>query len=189
MCSSGHPSLCHAHFYGLGCVQTLLTCDCLQHCRTLRGGRDLWGSSGPMPQVRQGQQCAQDHVQSGFNISQDGHSTACLPGWPVPLLSHSGSEKTSDAYMESPVCHFVPIASPAVTGHHWEQSGSISFSPPVRYLWCLALLYCWISFTRLHIREQGIVVCWQSLALWHRFHFMAVRCLNVWGFHSINLHL
>ena len=53
---------------------------------------------------------------------------------PVPVLDHLHSKKVSYVYMKFPVCQFVAINSCLVTGHRWEESGSVVFTPPIRYL-------------------------------------------------------
>ena len=83
-------------------------------------GRDLWGSSGPIPLPKQGhlQQAAQDLVQVGFEDLQRRrlHSPSGQPG---PVLRHPQSEEVPPhVQLELPVPQFVPIAPCPVTGHH-----------------------------------------------------------------------
>lgn len=59
------------------------------------------------------------------------------PGQPMPVLGHSHREKVFPDVQETPpVFQFMPIASGAVTGHHWAEPGSVlfAFSPWVLYM-------------------------------------------------------
>jgi len=83
-------------------------------------GRDLWGSSGPTPLLKQGhlQQTAQDLVQAGFEYLQRRrlHSPS---GQPVPVLCHPQSkEGLPHVQTELPMLQLVPVLSLGTT----EQS-------------------------------------------------------------------
>lgn len=69
------------------------------------------------------------------------------PGWPVPLLSHSRSENNIFWCLYGISCVSVGAhCFSSIAGHHWEQSGSISFSPPFVCFWCLSLLSILLNF-------------------------------------------
>ena len=86
-------------------------------------GRDLCGSSSPIPLPKQGhlQQAAQDLDQAGLEYLQR-RRLHNLPGQPVPGLHHPQSEEVlPHLQMELPVLQFVlPIAPCPVAGHHWK---------------------------------------------------------------------
>ena len=82
-------------------------------------GRDLCGSSSPIPLPKQGhlQQAAQDLVQAGLEYLQ--RMRLHKPSWqPVPVLCHPQSEVLPHVQMELPMLQFVPVAPCPVTGHH-----------------------------------------------------------------------
>jgi len=69
-------------------------------------GRDLWGSSSPIPWPKQGhlQQAAQDLVQAGLEYLHN------LPGQPVPGLRHPQREEVlPHVQLELPVLQFAPV--------------------------------------------------------------------------------
>ena len=107
--------------------------------RLVEVGRDLWRSSGPTLQLKQGhlEPAAQDSVQTAFEFLQGGRLHN-LSGQLVPVLGHLHSRKVfPDVQREPPVFHCVPMASGPVRGHHQKQSGSVFFVPPFRYLYTL----------------------------------------------------
>jgi len=83
-------------------------------------GRDLWGSSSPIPLPKQGQlkQAAQDLIQASFKYLQ--RRRLCRPSrQPVPVFCHPQSEEVlPHVQMELPVLQFVPIAPCPVAEHH-----------------------------------------------------------------------
>jgi len=83
-------------------------------------GRDLCGSSSPIPLPKQGhlQQAAQDLVQVGLEYLQR-RRLHNLPGQPVPVLRHPHSEEVlPHVQLGLPMLQFVPIAPCLVAGHH-----------------------------------------------------------------------
>ena len=83
-------------------------------------GRDLWGSSSPIPLPKQGhpEQVAQDLVQGGFEYLQRRRN---LSWQPVPGLCHPQSEEVlPHVQLELPLLQFVPVAPCPVAGHHWK---------------------------------------------------------------------
>ena len=96
-----------------------------QSHRTFGLGRDLCGSSSPIPLLKQGhlQQDAQDLVQMGFEYLQR-RRLHNLPGQPVPVLRHPQREEVLPrVQLELPLLQFVPIAPCPVTGHYYKESG------------------------------------------------------------------
>ena len=93
-------------------------------------GRDLCGSSSPIPLPKQGhlQQAAQDLVQVGLEYLQR-RRLHNLPGQPVPVLPHPQREEVlPHVQMELPVLQFVPVAPCPVAGHHWKEPGPTRIS-------------------------------------------------------------
>jgi len=83
-------------------------------------GRDLCGSSSPIPLSKQGrlQQAAQNLVQAGLEYLQR-RRIHNLPGQPVPVLHHPQREEDlPHVQRELPVLPFVPIAPCPVARHH-----------------------------------------------------------------------
>ena len=75
-------------------------------------GRDLCGSSSPIPLPKQShpEQAAQDLVQAGFEYLRR-RRLHNLSGQPVPVLHHPQSEEVlPHVQLELPVLQFVPIA-------------------------------------------------------------------------------
>jgi len=120
------------------CAQTCYVCACQpfvytntfggrilgnvqpQNHRMVGVGRDLWGSSSPIPLPKQVhlEQTAQDLVQVGFEYLQR-RRIHNLSGEPVPVLHHPQSEEVlPHVQMELPMLQFVPIAPCPVAGHH-----------------------------------------------------------------------
>jgi len=96
-------------------------------------GRDIWKSSGPNPFLKQGhlEPAAQDHVLA-FEYLQ-GWRLHNHPGQPVLVLRHRHSEKGfPDVQREPLVFWFLAIATGPVTGHHWEEPGSVLFAPSLQ---------------------------------------------------------
>ena len=86
----------------------------------LRFGKDLWGSSSPIPLPKQGhlQQAQQDPVQAGLEYLQR-RRIHKLPGQPVPGLRHPQSEEVlPHLQMELPLLQFMPVAPCPVAGHN-----------------------------------------------------------------------
>jgi len=91
-----------------------------QNHRMLGAGRDLCGSSSPMPMPKQGhlQQAAQQVVQAGLEYVER-RRIHNLPGQPVPVLCHPQSKEVlPHVQMELPILQFVPIAPCPVSGNH-----------------------------------------------------------------------
>ena len=75
-------------------------------------GRDLCGSSNPVPLPKHGhlEQVAQNLVQVGFEYLQR-RRIHSLPGQPVPVLRHPQREDVlPHVQTELPLLQFVPIA-------------------------------------------------------------------------------
>jgi len=97
-------------------------------------GRDLWRWSSPttLPNQSHLELVAQDYVQTAFEYLQGG-TLQHLSGQPVPVFSHPHSKKVfPDIRMESPVIHFVPIASGPFTGHRGKEPDSVLFTPSLQ---------------------------------------------------------
>jgi len=77
------------------------------------------------------QQVAQGFVTSWvLNLSKNGHST-CFLGNPFQCLTSLTVKKFIWGFLiEFPVFVFVPISSCHITGHRWEESGSIFLTSP-----------------------------------------------------------
>lgn len=89
--------------------------------------RDLWRSSRSTPLVKQGYQelFAQEHLQTAFEYLW-GWRLCSLSRQPVPLFVHFHRKMCfPNVLRESPLFHFVPVASYSVTEHHWEEPDSI----------------------------------------------------------------
>ena len=87
-----------------------------QNHRMVGVGRDLCGSSSPIPLPKQGllQQAAQDLVQEGLEYLQR-RRFHNLPGQPVPGLHHPQSEEVlPHVQTELPVLQFLPEDVPAL---------------------------------------------------------------------------
>jgi len=83
-------------------------------------GKDLWRSSSPTPQLKQGplEPFAQDYVQSAFELLQ-GWRLHSLSGQLVPVLDHPHSKKMfPDVQVEPPVFQFASFASCSDARHH-----------------------------------------------------------------------
>ena len=88
-------------------------------------GRDLCGSSSPIPLPKQGhlehvhlEKFAQNCVQVSFEYLQR-RRLHSLSGQPVPVLCHPLSKEVLPrVQMELPMLQFVPAAPCPVTGHH-----------------------------------------------------------------------
>jgi len=88
-------------------------------------GRDLCGSSSPMPLLKQDhlEQAAQDLVQVGLEYPQR-RRLHNLPGQPVPVFCHPQSEEIlPHVQTELPMLQFVPIAPCPVARHHCKDCG------------------------------------------------------------------
>ena len=89
-------------------------------------GRDLRGSSSPIPLPKQGhlEHVAQDLIQAGFEYFHRGiHNPS---GQPVPVLRHpQGEEVLPRVQLKLPMLQFVLTAPCPVAGHHWKESGPI----------------------------------------------------------------
>jgi len=99
-----HPLLLHPPS-----VQILRAVTESQNHRMFGFGRDLCGSSSPMPLPKQGhpQQAAQDLVQAGVEYLQRGRLYN-LPGQPVPVLRHPQSEEVlPQVQTELPMLQFL----------------------------------------------------------------------------------
>jgi len=91
-----------------------------QNHRMVGVGRDLCGSSSPIPLLNQGhlQQAAEDLFQAGLEYLQR-RTLHNLPGQPVSVLRHPHREEIlPHVQMELPLLQFVPIAPCPVAGHH-----------------------------------------------------------------------
>jgi len=96
----------------------------LQNHRMFRVGRDLCGSSSPIPLPKQGdlQQAAQDLVQAGLEYLQR-RRLHKVPGQPVPGLRPPQREEVlPHVQTELPMLRFVPIAPCPVAGHYYYIS-------------------------------------------------------------------
>jgi len=83
-------------------------------------GRDLCGSSSPIPLLKQGhlQQAAEDLVQEGLEYLQR-RRLHKLPGQPVPVLRHPQSEEVLPGVQtQLPTLQFVPVTPCPLAGHH-----------------------------------------------------------------------
>ena len=89
-------------------------------------GRDLEGSSGPVPLLEQEhpEQITQEHPdlvtqersQEGFEcLQRSPHSPS---GQPIPVFSHPHREVFPHIYVEAPLFRFAPIAPCPVIGCH-----------------------------------------------------------------------
>jgi len=90
-------------------------------------GRDLCGSSSPIPLLKQGhlQQATQDLVQADLEYLQR-RRLHNLPGQPVPGLCHPQSEEVLPRVQrELPMLQFVPVAP---CGSLWILWLSFSFT-------------------------------------------------------------
>ena len=108
--------------------------DCHRAGKT---GRHLWGLSSLTPcweQVHQSK-LHRSVPWKVLGISKDGIYTACLGSLFQCLTSSHSKKVLFYCKMKFPVFQFVPIASCPVTGHHWEESDSVFFSPPIRCLY------------------------------------------------------
>jgi len=91
-----------------------------QNHRTVGVGRDLCGSSSPIPLLKQGrlQQAEQDCIQVGLEYLQRRRLHNLL-GQPVSVLRHPQREEVlAHVQTELPVLQFVPIVPCPVAGHH-----------------------------------------------------------------------
>lgn len=96
--------------------------------RVVEVGRGLWRSSSPSPLLKQGhlEQVTQDYVQSGFEY---------LQGWTFHSSLGSFFQRTTlmvrQCFLmvrQNLLClNLCPL--PLVTGHHWEDPGSVVFTP------------------------------------------------------------
>ena len=103
---------------------SLSACSYLQdqNHRMVRVGRDLCGSSSPIPLPKQGhiQQAAQDLIQVGFEYLRKTrfHNTS---GQPVPVLClPQRKEVFAHVQIELLMLQFVHIVPCPVAGHHWR---------------------------------------------------------------------
>jgi len=107
-----------------------------QNHRTVGVGRDLCGSSGPTPLLKQGhlQQATQDLVQAGLEYLQR-RRLHHLPGQPVPVLRHPQKEEVlPQVQTELPMLQFVPAAPVLSLGTTEKTLALSSGHPPFRYL-------------------------------------------------------
>ena len=104
-----------------------------QNNRASEVGRHVWEWFRPTPCSEQSpwEQVAQTCVQLALNISKDGDCTRSL-GDLFQCLTTLTVKRTF--LTDYPVFQCVPIASCPLTGHHWEESGSVFISPSFRYL-------------------------------------------------------
>jgi len=105
-----------------------------QNHRMFGVGRDLCGSSSPIPLPKQGhpEQAAQDRVQVGLEYLQR-RRIHNLPGQPGPGLRYPQREEVlPPVQMELPLLQFVPVAPCPVAGHHWKESGPVILTPTLK---------------------------------------------------------
>lgn len=104
-------------------------------------GKDLWRPFCPTP-------CSNRATQSGLPrqlLRAPRSRLQLLSGQPVPMLHHSKGI-LPDVQRECPMFQFVYVASSTITGHQWEEPGSIIALHCVCY--CLVRCYCfWVLFT------------------------------------------
>jgi len=88
-------------------------------------GRHLWSSSGPTSLLKQGhlQPVAQEHVWMAFKYLQGGECND-LPAQPVPVISHSHSEKVFPDVWTEHQTSFLFFC--AYTGHEEVFMGAVS---------------------------------------------------------------
>ena len=147
-----------------------------QNHSTAELGRDLWRSSSATLPLKQGhlQPVVQDHVQRAFNYLQ-GWRLHNLSGHPVPVLGHLHSEKGFlDIQREPPVFQFLLIASGPVTGHHWKEPGSVTFSPSP-----LVFTFFKKSFASRHICFSYIRCSSPLIILMARYWFLSSMSMSV----------
>ena len=94
-------------------------------------GRDLCGSSSPIPLPKQGhlQQAAQDCVQAGFEYLQR-RRLHKLPGQPVPVLCHSQREEVLPHVQRE-----LPMLQDMETSDEWSPSGVRTGTGAVQYIY------------------------------------------------------
>jgi len=88
----------------------------------------IWPNPCPSRNTQAG---CQAHIQAAFAYLQGEDPTAS--GQPVPVLRQLHStEELPGVQREPPVPQFVHTASGPGAGHHWNEPGSIFFTPPLQ---------------------------------------------------------